>query len=866
MGARSMGKYIGCIKIKNNNSFFNFKPIAKIEGNNVIQLTEKDLEDLLPKSNNGDIMLSHTYQEKDEMFKRFPDGSLAVFDFTVNDLQDSLNAYGNRNPTGYKVSALALVDSGKIRTLASENIFQLLHEDKLSSDFYNDQVVDINTHNIPEGEEVLISFYPDGFLAGPYVVGYREAYKTSAPSSYYIKPSISENKYTVSGYTTDHVIKITISDPNFNNDQWLLAIPRVAEKDQLDVIDDDTLIEGFKAILHDIKTIEGSVKIEDIPGLLDSYKESVLSGSILTDDIKKARLDRLSDILTSEENVDETLSMISDCFCDLIVRYKDRPNVETWLQTIFKDNPDLLDNLKDIQVISSRINQLKQQLSDMVEERDLLAREIEEKKNASNNIAQEAISAETDKLRAELDALQKSLGLFEDISELKKIQENYINDIKYLEEHQKRLTDNTEKLELQFQNLITNYHDKIVNIAFDGFISNKILSAAAEWETEQNNRADKELFDAINKLDVAAKSPEALVDYLCRTVKAVRPSYSKNAILNIAICLTQGFLTVFSGDPGCGKTSICNIFGQILGCDKISGLIGEKFESSVSPSRYIPVSVERGWTSKRDLVGYYNPLSKVFDKSNRRIYDALYQLDYEKKSGLCTLPYIILLDEANLSPMEYYWADFMNICDDLGPQSTINLGEDYIFAIPETLHFLATINNDHTTETLSPRLIDRAWVISLPKHNPFLKGTELEKEALEVVSWQSLKNAFIPSEEECVLPGYINDTYEKVAAKMKERLFFISPRNDKAIKKYWAAASQYFEPDDTKTDGEIIALDYAVSQRILPKIEGSGSDFEKWLEDLRSLFRSTGLNMSAEKLTDIIKKGNLQMKYYRFFS
>ena len=70
--------------------------------------------------------------------------------------------------------------------------------------------------------------------------------------------------------------------------------------------------------------------------------------------------------------------------------------------------------------------------------------------------------------------------------------------------------------------------------------------------------------------------------------------------------------------------------------------------------------------------------------------------------------FIILLDEANLSPMEYYWSDFMNICDDLGPQSTVNLGENYVFGIPETLHFVATINNDHTTETLSPRLIDRA--------------------------------------------------------------------------------------------------------------------------------------------------------------
>ena len=48
---------------------------------------------------------------------------------------------------------------------------------------------------------------------------------------------------------------------------------------------------------------------------------------------------------------------------------------------------------------------------------------------------------------------------------------------------------------------------------------------------------------------------------------------------------------------------------------------------------------------------------------------------------------LILLDEANLSPMEYYWSDFMNICDDLGDQSTVNLGENYVFGIPETLHF-----------------------------------------------------------------------------------------------------------------------------------------------------------------------------------
>ena len=52
---------------------------------------------------------------------------------------------------------------------------------------------------------------------------------------------------------------------------------------------------------------------------------------------------------------------------------------------------------------------------------------------------------------------------------------------------------------------------------------------------------------------------------------------------------------------------------------------------------------------------------------------------------------MFLLDEANLSPMEYYWADFMRICggDDAGDKEIV-LGDNLICRIPEHLRFLAT--------------------------------------------------------------------------------------------------------------------------------------------------------------------------------
>lgn len=93
----------------------------------------------------------------------------------------------------------------------------------------------------------------------------------------------------------------------------------------------------------------------------------------------------------------------------------------------------------------------------------------------------------------------------------------------------------------------------MVELAFDGFMASKMLRAAAEWENEQTNNQYVELTDKVASIQMSNKTPEELIEYLCRVIQICRPNYSKNAIINIAICLTQGFLTVFSGEPGCGK-------------------------------------------------------------------------------------------------------------------------------------------------------------------------------------------------------------------------------------------------------------------------------------------------------------------------
>ena len=878
-----MGIYIGIIEKKGYDPtvFFNFKPIAEIQSTQVIQLTAQEQEALLPESEKRNICFTYSWNvdnERRRMDANFSEKSLVLFEFTLEDLQPNFKANGDRNQTGYKVSAMEMLDEGKIRPVGNFGVYFAVRKNEVVSDFTNDTIVEIESPCVLAGNQVFIEM--DDFWAGPYEVGYREY-----TSSYYVKPQIKEHKYTVSGYSSDQIKQYSLSYSEgywgAPETQWLVLCPKLdATPEQLDVISDSVLVESFKDSIESGIIANGLVKIDDVPALLKHYEESEIMGAILTDETRRSRLNRLVNIMSSEEDVDDTLRTITDFICDLLVKYQDSPNVDEWLQALVEKHPQLLDQLQSSQAISKHITELEDKLETLTTQRGELEKEIEETRQRAVSIDQQAIEAkkqemlereeEYEALSARIEASKKLLGVVGDIDDLQKKYENLSKEVDYLGIHKSHLTSETNSLELQFQQLISRPHEKMVELAFDGFMASKMLRAAAEWENEQTNNQYVELTDKVASIQMSNKTPEELIEYLCRVIQICRPNYSKNAIINIAICLTQGFLTVFSGEPGCGKTSICNIFGEALGLNKIADMIECPADSKEMVGRYVAVSVERGWTSKRDFGGYYNPLSKTFDKSNRRIYNALHQLDTEKRAGILKLPYIILLDEANLSPMEYYWSDFMNICDDLGPHSKVNLGEDYVFGVPETLHFVATINNDHTTETLSPRLIDRAWIITLPQLNlrdysSLGNESNIPAEEVEVISWKSLRDAFTPVKDECFFTPELQKCYESIVAKLREKKFTVSPRIDIAIKRYWAIASKYFEMDDTKTVAPTIALDYAIAQRILPKIGGNGEEFEKWLKEFSSLCSSNGLNTSAAIVKDIIERGNQQMKYYQFF-
>ena len=353
---------------------------------------------------------------------------------------------------------------------------------------------------------------------------------------------------------------------------------------------------------------------------------------------------------------------------------------------------------------------------------------------------------------------------------------------------------------------------------------------------------------------------------LCDKIKKYRPDYTTNDVYNILICITQNLLTVFSGSPGTGKTSMCRLLSDILGLS--------------ANERFLSIPVQRGWTSKNDLIGYYNPLNNQFI-SNTGLSDVLIELNNEVEENHMVYPYFVLLDEANLSQMEYYWSDFIMLADDINRRDSQlrlapeNAKSDFVDAelndenqagirktqvwVPDTLKFIATINNDQTTEALSPRLLDRTWIIELPL--PVIESTSIVediKKAQNCYSWEELSKMF---GENC---DFDSDMYSEALAKLtsiyeiyRKNRKIVSPRTQGAIKKYLKAAISCFEGEG-KLD-EII--DFIIVQKLLPMINGYiSNDFKEKLEKEICLYKK-----SAEKFKEMCSENDFDSIFANFF-
>lgn len=185
-------------------------------------------------------------------------------------------------------------------------------------------------------------------------------------------------------------------------------------------------------------------------------------------------------------------------------------------------------------------------------------------------------------------------------------------------------------------------------------------------------------------------------------------------------------LTILRGSPGIGKSYFAT--------------------QSTPADRRCVVAVSSTWRGHEDLLGYTSPVTYQFQPTE--FTEFLRQAEIAWKSG-DTAPFVVVFEEFNLSPPEFWFSDILVrsqfpidhdhdrtiVLGGKAPASWNGDGEARVYLSP-SVHFIGTVNTDHTTRILSPRVLDRATLIHFelsPEQMLDQVKVQLEKDQIEAI-------------------------------------------------------------------------------------------------------------------------------------
>lgn len=280
-------------------------------------------------------------------------------------------------------------------------------------------------------------------------------------------------------------------------------------------------------------------------------------------------------------------------------------------------------------------------------------------------------------------------------------------------------------------------------------------------------------------------------------------------------------LIILEGLSGTGKSSLARYFSTYIGEDSY-------FEA-----------VQATWRDRTSILGYYNDFSKTYNETEflKRLYEASYK-DHHIN--------VMVLDELNISRIEYYFADFLSVLeypDDKWILKIMQLPFDFdapehlekgYLKIPVNTWFIGTANKDDSTYTITDKVYDRAISIEFDTRNePF----EVEGEVSTInLSFDRLKELFARAIKNKNNQLTANDLKKfNVITSYTYNTFDLTFGN-RIMHQIETLVPIYVACGGDKLD----ALDFMFSKKVVSKLEGRFEDYiKKGLLTLKGLIDKT---------------------------
>ena len=273
--------------------------------------------------------------------------------------------------------------------------------------------------------------------------------------------------------------------------------------------------------------------------------------------------------------------------------------------------------------------------------------------------------------------------------------------------------------------------------------------------------------------------------------------YYKTEMIRLYIsALASTKLVILQGISGTGKTSLAYAWGKFL-----------KHDSCVA-------SVQPSWRDRTELFGYFNEFTKKFNETEvlKEMYLAGYTDDV----------YTIILDEMNISRVEYYFAEMLSILEMPNKDEWIvelvsapwksdpKRIVDGKLKIPPNMWYIGTINNDDSTFMVTDKVYDRAMPIDINDKGEVFEPTDTPAQD---INYSYLDKLFTEAIEN-------NPMSKDILDKIEEMDNYVIQHFRIAFGNRIVAHMKKFVPVYVACGGtEVDGVDYFLARKVLRKFE-----------------------------------------------
>ena len=278
---------------------------------------------------------------------------------------------------------------------------------------------------------------------------------------------------------------------------------------------------------------------------------------------------------------------------------------------------------------------------------------------------------------------------------------------------------------------------------------------------------------------------------------------------------------ILEGLSGTGKSSLPRYFAKFIN------------------GRVLFMPVQATWRDRSNVFGFFNEFSKTYNETEFLV--ELYRANYNPD-----VIHMFVLDEMNISRVEYYFADLLSVLEYPEDEWKLKLMqvpydfvppvklEDGAIQIPTNSYFVGTANKDDSTFTITDKVYDRAITTEFDYKND---AFEVEGEAGTI----RLGNSRLRALYEQAMANDENKLNAADYKKFNTICEFVYDQFDIAIGNRILTQVDNIVPVFVACGGtKEAAIDYMLSKKLIGKIEGRFEEYVKGaLNQLQELIDKT---------------------------